>query len=124
MTFERDESYAGGVRIKVIGVGGGGNNAVNHMIASGVQGVEFITVNTDKQALKNSKATTQIVIGEKITRGFGAGANPEIGKRSADESVEQIKAARIWYLSPQVWAAVRVRVRLPSLRRSQARWAF
>ncbi len=93
MTFERDESYAGGVRIKVIGVGGGGNNAVNHMIASGVQGVEFITVNTDKQALRNSKATTQIVIGEKITRGFGAGANPEIGKRSADESVEQIKAA-------------------------------
>ena len=93
MTFERDESYAGGVRIKVIGVGGGGNNAVNHMIKSGVQGVEFITINTDRQALKNSMAPTQIVIGEKITRGFGAGAKPEIGKRSADESLEQIKAA-------------------------------
>ena len=93
MTFERDESYTGSVRIKVIGVGGGGNNAVNHMIKSGVQGVEFITVNTDRQALKNSMAPTQIIIGEKITRGFGAGAKPEIGKRSAEESLEQIKAA-------------------------------
>ena len=92
MTFEREESYTGGVRIKVIGVGGGGNNAVNHMIKSGVQGVEFITINTDRQALKHSLAPTQIVIGEKITRGFGAGAKPEIGKRSADESLDQIKA--------------------------------
>ena len=91
MTFERDESYKSGVCIKVIGVGGGGNNAVNRMIASGVQGVEFITINTDRQALKNSTAPNQIVIGEKITRGFGAGANPSIGERSAEESIEQIK---------------------------------
>ena len=91
MIFERDESYKSGVCIKVIGVGGGGNNAVNRMIASGVQGVEFITINTDRQALKSSSAPSQIVIGEKITRGFGAGANPSIGERSAEESIEQIK---------------------------------
>ena len=92
MAFERDDSYECGVCIKVIGVGGGGNNAVNHMIASGVQGVEFITINTDRQALKNSSAPNQIVIGEKVTRGFGAGANPSIGERSAEESIDAIKA--------------------------------
>ncbi len=91
MSFERDESYQSGVCIKVIGVGGGGNNAVNRMIEFGVQGVEFITINTDRQALKNSVAPTQIVIGEKITKGFGAGANPGIGERAAEESIEQIK---------------------------------
>lgn len=91
MSFERDEVFQSGVCIKVVGVGGGGNNAVNRMIESGVQGVEFITINTDRQALKNSVAPTQIVIGEKITRGFGAGANPSIGERSAEESIEQIK---------------------------------
>ncbi len=91
MSFERDEVFQSGVCIKVVGVGGGGNNAVNRMIQSGVQGVEFITINTDRQALKNSIAPTQIVIGEKITRGFGAGANPSIGERSAEESIEQIK---------------------------------
>ncbi len=91
MSFERDDSYQSGVCIKVVGVGGGGNNAVNRMIESGVQGVEFITINTDRQALKNSVAPTQIVIGEKITKGFGAGANPGIGERAAEESIEQIK---------------------------------
>ena len=92
MAFEREEVYDCGVCIKVIGVGGAGNNAVNRMIKSGVQGVEFITINTDRQALKNSVAPNQIVIGEKITKGFGAGANPSIGERSAEESIEQIKA--------------------------------
>ncbi|MBE6546867.1 MAG: cell division protein FtsZ [Ruminococcaceae bacterium] len=91
MTFERDESRECGVKIKVIGVGGGGNNAVNRMISAGVQGVEFVTINTDRQALKHSVATNQIVIGEKITKGFGAGANPEIGERSAEESIDAIK---------------------------------
>ena len=91
MSFERDASFESGVSIKVVGVGGGGNNAVNRMIQSGVQGVEFITINTDRQALKNSVAPTQIVIGEKITKGFGAGANPSIGERSAEESIEEIK---------------------------------
>ncbi len=93
MTFERDESRENGVCIKVVGVGGGGNNAVNRMIHANVQGVEFISINTDKQALKYSAAQNQIVIGEKITRGFGAGANPGIGERSAEESIDEIKAA-------------------------------
>src|SRR5690625_1518297 len=77
--------------IKVIGVGGGGNNAVNRMIEHGVQGVEFIAVNTDAQALNMSKAETKLQIGEKLTRGLGAGANPEIGKKAAEESKEQIE---------------------------------
>ena len=80
-----------GVNIKVIGVGGGGNNAVNRMIASGFNGVEFIAINTDKQALKKSIAPVQLAIGEKITNGFGAGSNPEIGKRAADEAYSDIK---------------------------------
>ncbi len=80
-----------GVNIKVVGVGGGGNNAVNRMIASDVKGVEFIAINTDKQALKKSIAPTQLAIGEKITNGFGAGSNPEIGKRAADEAYAEIK---------------------------------
>lgn len=67
--------------IKVIGVGGGGNNAVNRMIDHGVQGVEFITVNTDAQALNLSKSDIKLQIGSKLTRGLGAGANPEVGKK-------------------------------------------
>ena len=93
MPFERDDSLDCGVCIKVVGVGGGGNNAVNRMIASNIRGVEFITVNTDRQALRNSSAPSQLVIGEKITKGFGAGANPSIGQRAAEESLDEIKAA-------------------------------
>ncbi len=93
MTFEHDDSCQSGVCIKVVGVGGGGNNAVNRMIASNVKGVEFVSINTDRQALKNSLAPNQVAIGEKITKGFGAGANPSIGARSAEESLEDIKAA-------------------------------
>ena len=77
-------------QIKVIGVGGGGNNAVNRMIESGLKGVEFITVNTDKQALFLSQANMKIQIGEKLTKGLGAGANPEIGQKAAEESREEI----------------------------------
>jgi len=91
MTFEREETFEYGVNSKVIGVGGGGNNAINRMIASGVKGVDFIAINTDKQALQKCLAPTQLVIGEKITNGFGAGSNPEIGKRAADEAVNEIK---------------------------------
>lgn len=93
MTFEHDDAFESNVCIKVIGVGGGGNNAVNRMISSNVKGVEFITINTDRQALKNSIAPNQVVIGEKVTKGFGAGANPAIGERAAEESVDAIKAA-------------------------------
>ncbi|OPJ56863.1 cell division protein FtsZ [Alkalithermobacter paradoxus] len=79
--------------IKVIGVGGGGNNAVNRMIEAQLKGVEFIVINTDKQTLFNSKAEQKIQIGDKLTRGLGAGANPEIGKKAAEESRDEIHQA-------------------------------
>ncbi len=78
-------------RIKVVGVGGGGNNAVNRMIEDGVEGVEFIAINTDGQALNLSKAEVTIQIGATLTRGLGAGANPEIGKRAVEESMQEIE---------------------------------
>lgn len=93
MAFEHDDLLESGVSIKVVGVGGGGNNAVNRMISTNIRGVEFIAVNTDKQALRSSNAPNQIVIGEKVTRGHGAGANPEIGQRAAEENTEEIKSA-------------------------------
>ena len=83
----------GSATIKVIGVGGAGNNAVNRMLDLGIKSVEFIAVNTDRQALAKSKASTKIQIGEKITRGLGAGANPDIGAQSAEESKTEISEA-------------------------------
>lgn len=80
-------------RIKVIGCGGGGGNAVNRMIEDGLKNVEFIVVNTDNQALRLSKAESKIQIGEKLTKGLGAGANPEIGEKAAEESKDMIKDA-------------------------------
>ena len=80
-------------QIKVVGVGGAGGNAVNRMIAAGLRGVEFIAINTDKQALFLSKANTKIQIGDKITKGLGAGSNPEIGERAATESKDEISQA-------------------------------
>lgn len=91
--MENQEMQAGTATIKVVGVGGGGGNVVNRMIESGLRGVEFVTVNTDKQALELSKANKKIQIGEKLTRGLGAGANPEIGKCSAEESKAEIAEA-------------------------------
>src|SRR5512139_1384575 len=82
-----DSSFA---RIKVIGVGGGGSNAVNRMIDEGIQGVEFIVVNTDAQALTLTKASTKVRLGEKLTRGLGAGGDPEIGRKSAEESADEL----------------------------------
>ncbi len=93
MSFEHEEMYDSGVVIKVIGVGGGGNNAINRMINSNIKGVEFIAINTDGQALKASSASTQIVIGDKITKGHGAGSNPEIGAKAAEENIEDIRSA-------------------------------
>ena len=91
--FTFDEANESGVNIKVIGVGGGGNNAVNRMIACNIRGVEFIAVNTDKQALIVSNASRKIVIGTNVTSGKGAGADPELGRRSAEESADEIKEA-------------------------------
>ena len=92
MEFEFDTNLQGAV-IKVIGVGGAGNNAVNRMIAEGVQGVEFIVANTDTQALANSKAETKIQLGPKLTKGLGAGSLPDIGLKAAEESEERIREA-------------------------------
>ena len=80
----------GTATIKVIGVGGAGNNAVNRMIEAGIRNVEFIAVNTDRQTLNESKANSKIQIGEKLTRGLGAGANPDIGSQAAEESKAEI----------------------------------
>ena len=92
MTFEPEMTNDCGVNIKVIGVGGGGNNAVNRMIASNIRGVHFVAVNTDRQVIRHSEASSHVIIGEKYTKGWGAGANPEVGARAAEESIEEIKA--------------------------------
>ncbi len=89
--FEYSNEVGNNVIIKVVGVGGAGNNAVNRMIHAGVKGVEFYAINTDKQALILSQAPNKLQIGEKLTKGMGAGANPEIGKRAAEESHDDIK---------------------------------
>ncbi|MFB9861432.1 cell division protein FtsZ [Salinicoccus siamensis] len=91
--LEFEQGFNHMATLKVIGVGGGGNNAVNRMIDDGMQNVEFIAINTDGQALNLSKAESKIQIGEKLTRGLGAGANPDIGKKAAEESREQIEDA-------------------------------
>ena len=93
MAFGLDMGPDSVVNIKVIGVGGGGNNVVNRMVRTGTKGVEFIAVNTDKQALEASSATNKIQIGEKLTNGQGAGADPEVGRKSAEESRKQVAEA-------------------------------
>lgn len=91
--FEVGENPSHSAVIKVIGVGGGGGNALEHMIAEGVNNVEFIACNTDAQALKLSHAQNVIALGSEITKGLGAGANPDVGRQSAEENVDRIKAA-------------------------------
>ena len=92
MAFVMDSTVSHEDVLKVVGVGGAGNNVVNRMVRSGMQGVEFIAVNTDRQCLNASEATQKLTIGEKLTGGKGAGANPEVGRESARESKEQINA--------------------------------
>lgn len=91
MAYEMDNEFEDVTNIKVIGVGGGGGNAVNRMVQAGLTGIEMIAVNTDKQTLAFSKATQKLQIGEKLTAGRGAGARPEIGKKAAEESQDAIK---------------------------------
>jgi len=94
MPFELDDNnYESGVNIKVVGVGGGGNNALNRMVNTNVRGVDFIAINTDTQALLKSSAPTKIAIGERCAKGKGAGSNPELGAAAAEESSEEIKQA-------------------------------
>lgn len=112
--------------LKVIGVGGGGNNAVNRMIDHGMNNVEFIAINTDGQALNLSKAESKIQIGEKLTRGLGAGANPEIGKKLQRNLVNKLKMqskVQTWYLLLLVWVAELVLVQHQSLLKLQKKWA-
>src|SRR4026209_1194511 len=90
MIFEFEESQSQAARMKVVGVGGGGGNAVNRMIEEHLEGVEFISVNTDAQALLNSKSDVKIQIGKKLTRGLGAGARPEIGKQAIEEKRDEV----------------------------------
>lgn len=89
--FEFDEVQSQFARIKVVGVGGGGQNAINRMIDAGLQGVEFAALNTDAQALMMSNASVKVRMGEKLTRGLGAGSNPEVGQKAAEESREEIR---------------------------------
>src|SRR5258708_6018006 len=88
--FDESDQPITGAKIKVIGIGGGGGNAVNRMIEAGIEGVQFLVANTDLQALKNSRASVKIQIGEKLTRGLGAGGDPEVGRQSALEDTEKI----------------------------------
>ena len=93
MAFAMDTGVENVVSIKVIGVGGGGNNVVNRMVNDGIKGVDFVAVNTDKQALNSSAASYKIQIGEKLTGGKGAGSNPEVGRKAAEESRNQLTKA-------------------------------
>ena len=93
MAFEQPTNSTCGVRIKVIGVGGGGGNAVNRMIASGLSGVEFWAMNTDAQVLEMSSAQKKVQLGTKLTNGLGAGGNPSVGEKAAEESREDITVA-------------------------------
>src|SRR3989440_12029302 len=88
--FIDDEPPITGARIKVIGVGGGGGNAVNRMIDAGIEGIEFIVANTDLQALKRSRASVKIQLGGRLTKGLGAGADPEVGRQAALEDTDKI----------------------------------
>ena len=91
MRMEYAEELGAAQKIKVVGVGGGGNNAVNRMVEAGIKGVEFIAVNTDKQALTKSHASQKIQIGDKLTKGQGAGGKAEIGRKAAEESRAEIE---------------------------------
>ncbi len=93
MAFILDEEMQNVTNIKVIGVGGGGGNAVNRMVEAGLSGIEFVAMNTDQQALINSRATQKVQLGAKLTKGRGAGADPEIGQRAAEESKDEISSS-------------------------------
>ena len=114
LEIKTNESEAA-AKIIVCGVGGGGNNAVNRMIDEQIAGVEFIAINTDKQALQLCKAPTLMQIGDKITKGLGAGARPEVGEKAAEESAEEIAAYRgqmLFYFDRDYYTLAEL-VRLP-----------
>src|SRR2546426_534383 len=90
MIFELEETVTQNARMKVVGIGGGGGNALNRMVDEGLNGVEFVSVNTDAQALMNNKADVKVQIGKKLTRGLGAGARPEIGRQAIEENRDEV----------------------------------
>ena len=115
--------------IKVIGVGGGGGNAVEHMVRERIEGVEFFAVNTDAQALRKTAVGQTIQIGSGITKGLGAGANPEVGRNAADEdrdalpvSYTHLRAHETWSLLLRVWGVVPVQVQHQSSLKWQKIW--
>mgnify|MGYP000243654499 CR=1 FL=1 len=113
--YEIDTEDTKVVSIKVVGVGGGGGNAVNRMVHCNIQDVEFIAINSDKPALAKSQAAQKILIGEKATKGRGAGAKPEVGKKAADEAerlLQMYLPELKWYSLPQVWAAAQAQALL------------
>jgi cell division protein FtsZ len=124
--FELMDAYRQNAVIKVIGVGGGGGNAVSHMADSGIEGVEFICVNTDAQALKNSRCRTSLQIGCNITKGLGAGANPEVGRQAAmedrDRLQEVIGGSDMLFITAGMGGGTGTGARRSS-RRSRRRWA-
>ena len=125
MNIELDNDYEKMAAIKVLGVGGGGGNAVNRMIQSGMSSVEFISVNTDNQSLRFSNASYKLHIGDKLTRGQGAGGDPMKGerqRRKAKMRSPRCCAVPIWYISRPVWAAAPAPVRLPLLPASPTIW--
>ena len=123
MSYKSETGPENVVTLKVIGVGGAGNNVVNRMVKSGTQGVEFVSVNTDKQALAVSNADQKIQIGEKLTHGQGAGSDPDVGKKSAEESrndiAKVIEDADMVFITAGMGAAP-APARLPLSRRSPA----
>ncbi len=125
MAFELELENEYMPKIKVIGVGGGGGNAVNRMVDMGVKNVEFIAVNTDEHVLRLSKASQKVQIGEKLTKGKGAGSKPEIGRAQQKRAMTRFQLflkIQIWYLLQPVWAAVQVQVLLLSLLKSLRIW--
>ena len=121
-----DNEVRTGARIKVVGVGGGGSNAVNRMVAAGLDGVEFIVVNTDLQALKLNAAPNKLQIGAKLTKGLGAGADPNVGRQAALEDTDKLmrrSTAPTWCLSRPAWAVGPEPVPPRSSRASRASWA-
>src|SRR5450830_1173523 len=125
--FELVDNIPASPVIKVIGVGGGGGNAVNHMVKSNIEGVEFICANTDAQALKSIGARTILQLGTAVTKGLGAGANPEVGRQAALEDRERIaelRQATTLCSSPLAWAAVPVPVQRRSLPKWPRKWGF
>ena len=125
--FELVENYTPSAEIKVIGIGGGGGNAVSQMIDANIDGVEFIASNTDAQALRQFKGKTVLQIGASVTKGLGAGANPEVVARQPWKTViASSKSCRapIWYFSPPEWAAGPGPAPRLSLRRRPRNWGY